>query len=64
MQTLIACGQFTVCYELMEYILELRADPDSNIADFTEIDKLYDALKADWVSFNKKPLWLVEELCD
>ncbi|MDO7136304.1 patatin-like phospholipase family protein [Algibacter lectus] len=64
MQTLIACGQFTVCYELMEYILELRANPDSNIADFTEIDKLYDALKADWVSFNKKPLWLVEELCD
>ncbi|WP_159020391.1 patatin-like phospholipase family protein [Algibacter sp. L3A6] len=63
MQTLIACGQFTVCYELMEYILELKADPDSNIADFTEIDKLYDALKADWVSFNKKPLWLVEELC-
>ena len=64
MQTLIACGQFTVCYELMEYILELKADPESNIADFTEIDKLHDALKGDWVSFNKKPLWLVEELCD
>jgi hypothetical protein len=64
MQTLIACGQFTVCYELMEYILELKADPESNIADFTEIDKLHGALKADWVSFNKKPLWLVEELCD
>jgi len=64
MQTLIACGQFTVCYELMEYILELKADPESNIADFTEIDKLHDALKADWASFNKKPLWLVEELCD
>ena len=64
MQTLIACGQFTVCYELMEYILELKADPESNIADFTEIDKLHDALKADWVLFNKKPLWLVEELCD
>jgi len=64
MQTLIACGQFTVCYELMEYILELKADPESNIADFTEIDKLHDALKGDWASFNKKPLWLVEELCD
>lgn len=64
MQTLIACGQFTVCYELMEYILELKADSDSNIADFTEIDKLYDALKTDWELFNKKPLWLVEELCE
>ncbi|MCL5127721.1 MULTISPECIES: patatin-like phospholipase family protein [unclassified Algibacter] len=62
MQTLIACGQFTVCYELMEYILELKADPDSNVTDFTEIDKLYGALQQDWIKFNKEPLWLVNVL--
>lgn len=62
METLIACGQFTICYELMDYILNLKADTDNQIGDFTEIDILYKALEADWKSFNKKPLWLLEKL--
>ncbi|WP_055444843.1 patatin-like phospholipase family protein [Lacinutrix himadriensis] len=61
METLVACGQFTVCYELMDYILKLKADPGT-ITDFTQIDKLYAALQTDWKAFNKQPLWLVEEL--
>lgn len=61
-QTLIACGQFTVCYELMDYIIKLKADENSGVEDFTEIDKLYKALKKDWTSFNKKPLWLIDTL--
>ncbi|MDO6596654.1 patatin-like phospholipase family protein [Oceanihabitans sp. 2_MG-2023] len=62
MEILIACGQFTVCYELMDYILKLKADPDNKIADFTEIDALYQALENDWNTFNKQPLWLVDDL--
>ena len=62
MQTLIACGQFTMCYELMDYILKLKAEKDNQVKDFTQIDILYKALEADWKSFNKKPLWLVDEL--
>jgi predicted acylesterase/phospholipase RssA len=62
METLIACGQFTVCYELMDYILKLKADPDLETMNFTEIDKLYEVLNSDWKKFNKKPLWLVEDL--
>ncbi|QRM90282.1 hypothetical protein FG167_13890 [Lacinutrix sp. WUR7] len=62
METLVACGQFTVCYELMDYILKLKADPENTITDFTEIDKLYAALQTDWKAFNKHPLWLVEAL--
>ncbi|RZN83524.1 MAG: patatin-like phospholipase family protein [Winogradskyella sp.] len=62
METLIACGQFTACYELMDYILELKKDEKSGIADFTELDKLYEALEKDWKTFNKSPLWLVDEL--
>ncbi|MBL4821525.1 MAG: patatin-like phospholipase family protein [Gammaproteobacteria bacterium] len=62
METLIACGQFTVCYELMDYILKLKADKDNQINDFTQIDTLYNALEADWKSFNKKPLWLLDAL--
>lgn len=62
MQTLIACGQFTVCYELMDYILKLKADKDNQIEDFSDIDILYKRLESDWKLFNNKPLWLVEKL--
>jgi hypothetical protein len=62
METLIACGEITVCYELMDYILKLKADDDNQVEDFTEIDKLYKLLETDWKSFNEKPLWLVERL--
>lgn len=62
MQSLIACGQFTICYELMDYIVKLKASKDDRVVDFTEIDILYKALEADWKSFNKKPLWLVTAL--
>lgn len=62
MQTLIACGQFTMCYELMDYILKLKADEDIGVIDLAEIDKLYKTLEADWKSFNDKPLWLVDVL--
>ncbi|MGJ8592959.1 MAG: patatin-like phospholipase family protein [Aquaticitalea sp.] len=62
MDTLIACGQFTVCYELMDYILSLKKDESSTILDFTEIDRLFETLQADWLSFNEKPFWLMDKL--
>ncbi|SHH60684.1 patatin-like phospholipase family protein [Winogradskyella jejuensis] len=62
METLIACGQFTACYELMDYILELKKDENSGITDYTELDTLYNALEKDWKAFNKSPLWLVDKL--
>lgn len=62
METLIACGQFTVCYELMDYIIKLKADQNNQVSDFAEIDALYKTLETDWKAFNKKPLWLVEAL--
>lgn len=60
METLIACGQFTACYELMDYILKLKKN--NIIEDFTELDKLYKALQNDWKAFNETPLWLVDVL--
>ncbi len=62
MQTLIACGQFTMCYELMDYILKLKADKDNQVEDFSDIDILYKSLETDWKLFNNMPLWLVEKL--
>ncbi|WP_299116825.1 patatin-like phospholipase family protein [uncultured Winogradskyella sp.] len=62
METLIACGQFTACYELMDYILELKKDENIGMSDFTELEKLYETLEKDWKAFNKSPLWLVDAL--
>lgn len=63
MDTLIACGQFTTCYKLLDYILELKKDTDlQEKIDTVAIDKLYKLLLKDWKSFNKNPLFLVEEL--
>lgn len=62
MDCLIACGQFTVCYELMDYILKLRAADAIPESDKDAVDALYKSLENDWKHFNKSPLWLVEKL--
>ncbi|MGQ1910964.1 patatin-like phospholipase family protein [Marinifilum sp. RC60d5] len=56
MNSLIACGQFTSCYNLMKYILELKSCGISN----PEIDKMYNVLKEDWAKFNENPLFTLE----
>ncbi len=60
MDTLIACGQFTICYELMEYILELKSKKKDLNIDFDEIDSLYHELNEDWKKFNENPFFMVK----
>lgn len=55
MDSLIACGQFTTCYNLMDYILKLK----KNSITSQPIDDMYELLKADWKHFNEKPLGMV-----
>ena len=62
MEALIACGQITICYELMDYILQLRADNKIPDKDSSAIDALYKDLEQDWRKFNIQPLWLVDKL--
>lgn len=60
MDTLIACGQFTLCYELMEYILELKSIENDLDIDFDVIDLLFESLKKDWEKFNENPMFMVK----
>ncbi|WP_046745237.1 patatin-like phospholipase family protein [Kordia zhangzhouensis] len=64
MDTLIACGQFTSCYKLMDYILKLKKNKKIKLSEeqTTAIDALYDALLEDWKAFNENPLFYVETL--
>ncbi|NHF59929.1 patatin-like phospholipase family protein [Flavobacteriaceae bacterium TP-CH-4] len=54
MDTLIACGQFTTCYNLMDYILKLKKE---NITT-DEIEAMYELLETDWKAFNKDPFMM------
>ncbi|SIS71590.1 Patatin-like phospholipase [Zobellia uliginosa] len=62
MDTLIACGQFTLCYELMDYILTLKEDTVLYDAYGTDLNTLFNTLNDHWKAFNKNPLWLMEKL--
>ncbi|WP_341227381.1 patatin-like phospholipase family protein [uncultured Arcticibacterium sp.] len=55
MDSLIACGQFTTCYNLIDYILKLEGKGKNTAAT----DALKKALIKDWKAFNKNPVFMV-----
>ena len=55
LESLVACGQFTACYNLMDYILKLKEAGHGSLA----LDQLYNQLEADWKQFNEAPRFLV-----
>ncbi len=68
LNTLIACGQFTVCFNLLEYIdrflknKSYQQDYDKYSAKTKKaIDQLQAGLLADWEKFKENPYWMVEE---
>ena len=63
MDSLIACGEFTTCYKLIDYILKLKnSSLEFDIEDKEALDNLYKLLLKDWKEFNKNPLFQVEIL--
>lgn len=67
LDALIACGQFTMCYNLMDYISRImKRDNKVSYANYSpelkaQIDELYLYLEADWDKFSLNPYWMVEE---
>jgi hypothetical protein len=62
METIIACGQFTICWNLLEYIALAKRDRTNLAAGHADILALEEELKADWEFFNKDPYWLVKKI--
>ena len=62
LDSLVACGNFTICYNLLAYIEKLRAEEAYETfypADIKEnIDQLYVRLLEDWKRFKEDPFWL------
>lgn len=62
METIIACGQFTICWNLLEYIALAKRDRTNLAPGHADILALEEELKADWEFFNKDPYWLVKKV--
>ncbi|GGB84016.1 patatin-like phospholipase family protein [Dyadobacter sediminis] len=66
---LIACGQFTTCYNLLEYIYRMKSIRKNKPSYFSslsaaeqeKINALEKALKADYARFNSDPFWLYNQ---
>lgn len=57
MEALIATGQFTMCYNLIMYLIKLEVEAPALVT--TELSNLKKQLLADWKEFLKKPEFLV-----
>ncbi len=67
LNTLIACGQFTGCFNLLAYIEKVlwgKKNKESynkySPALKTEIREFYNQLLSDWKAFNDNPYWMVD----
>lgn len=58
--TLIACGQFNICWNLLEYLETIKRDPANTNDHHRALLSLEKMLLDDWDRFNKDPYWLVD----
>ena len=62
MENLIACGQFTICFNLLEYLYRIQFSKDyKDHPDRESLKLLYDQLIEDWEGFRSNPFFLLQE---
>jgi hypothetical protein len=66
--SIIACGQFTACFNLLEYYEKFfknkKYQNDYNkysVETKQALDELHERLLADWRKFKEDPYWMVNE---
>ena len=58
---LIACGQYNLCWNLLDYVLRIKEDKDNTNEHHKQLVLCEKALREDWGRFNEDPLWLVNK---
>jgi len=58
LKNLVACGQFTTCYNLLAHCMYLK---NKNINSSPLLDVFISKLKDDWTKFNENPYWLHDD---
>lgn len=59
--TIIACGQFTLCWNLLEYIYKIKKNPVNTDEAHKALLDAEDQLLRHWQSFQTKPFWLTSQ---
>jgi hypothetical protein len=66
--SIIACGQFTICFNLIEYFEKFLWNPKykKDYERYSEetkqnLNDLHESLLTDWKKFKEDPFWMVEE---
>ncbi len=62
LNSIIACGQFTMCWNLLEYLQKIKNDSENTNEKHSELLNLEDQLMEFWNKFNDEPLWLVNSI--
>ena len=58
-QALFAAGQYTICYNLLDYSEKIQQNPTNLTAAHATILALQPRLKEDWMKFQDNPIWMV-----
>ncbi|MDE5418455.1 patatin-like phospholipase family protein [Labilibaculum sp. DW002] len=62
LNSIIACGQFTMCWNLLEYIGKIKSNPENINESHNELIKSESIVLLYWEKFNKDPYWQVNEI--
>lgn len=62
LKSIIACGQFTTCWNLLEYIRKLKKDSHNTGENHMHLITCENQLTKDWERFNDDPYWMVNEI--
>jgi predicted acylesterase/phospholipase RssA len=62
-KSILACGQYNICMNLLEYIEKLKADDSNTAAAHTILMECEQQLRADWDKFQNDPLWMANTIC-
>jgi predicted acylesterase/phospholipase RssA len=57
---LIACGQFTMCWNLLEYINNIKSDPTNINAEHLQLIQYEQTLRQHWEAFKSNPLFMLD----
>ena len=65
LDNLVAAGQFTMCYNMLEYLEIVIFEGENGFAELSEVDKnnlkqIYNQCKADWGRFKIEPFFMVK----
>jgi hypothetical protein len=60
-EALIATGQFTMCWNLLEYIYKIKEETENLSDSHAVLQSIEDALLNDWRRFLQDPFWLVNQ---